>query len=444
MRCPQEPSPTTRVWPAAWVVVLGWTVLVAVPFALNLRQVQHATLRMATNEARANFRKDLAFRGWAAGHGGVYVPVDEQTPPSPYLAHIPNRDITHPDGTPLTLMNPAYMVRQLNEDFAEFNGATGHITSLKLLRPENAPDEWERAALKTFERGEAESLEFTSIDGEPYLRLMQPVMTNEGCLKCHAHQGYNIGDVRGGVGVSLPMTAYLNEERRGLTVLAASYAGLWLLGICAILFTARHIRQRILSQRRSEKESRQSLAQYRSLVDNTLAVTYRCAHNTDWTMHYMSSAVESLTGYPASDFINSSARTFESVIHPEDSPRVARDVNESVTAGRAWEIEYRVRHEDGSVRWVYEKGHSVVGEDGEIEFLDGFLLDITERRRNATLIEQARAQADDNARRAKDALADMERMNVVMMGREERVLEMKREVNGLLGQLGQTPKYEYT
>ncbi len=51
--------------------------------------------------------------------------------------------------------------------------------------------------------------------------------------------------------------------------------------------------------------------------------------------------------------------------------------------------------------------------------------------------------ADSSARRAQQALADMERMNAVMMGREQRVLEMKQEVNDLLDQLGQARRYEH-
>ena len=91
---------------------------------------------------------------------------------------------------------------------------------------------------------------------------------------------------------------------------------------------------------------------------------------------------------------------------------------------------------------MYEKGHGFTGDDGQIAFLDGFILDITERLQIVVAVEQARAQAEDNARRAEEAMADMERMNTAMMGREERVLEMKREVNALLCDLGRARKYE--
>ncbi len=92
----------------------------------------------------------------------------------------------------------------MNEDFTEAYGIAGHITSLKPLRPQNAADEWEKSALELFENGKTEIMEFTHVKGQPYLRLMKPLITQKGCLKCHEHQGYKVGDVRKPVGVSVP------------------------------------------------------------------------------------------------------------------------------------------------------------------------------------------------------------------------------------------------
>ncbi len=51
--------------------------------------------------------------------------------------------------------------------------------------------------------------------------------------------------------------------------------------------------------------------------------------------------------------------------------------------------------------------------------------------------------AEDHSRRASEAMEDMERMNAVMMGREERVLEMKQEVNDRLAEVGRARRYEH-
>ena len=160
-----------------WLIVLIWTSIITVLLVRDLNFINHESQNLAIKEARAYFKNEETFRFWAATHGGFYVPVTEHTPPNPYLSHIPERDLETPTGKQLTLMNPAWAVRQINENFAETNGVTGHITSLLPLRPENSPDNWERQSLESFEKGESEALEFTDIGGQLFLRLMKPLIT---------------------------------------------------------------------------------------------------------------------------------------------------------------------------------------------------------------------------------------------------------------------------
>ena len=170
-----------------------WTAIIAVSTVWDIIVIKRTTREIATKEARAHFNKAQAFRYWATAHGGVYVTIDKRTPPNPSLGHITDRDITTPSGKRLTLMNPSYIIRQLNEEFADLYGVIGHITSLRPIRPENAPDAWERSALEAFEKGSQEIVEFSKIQNTPYLRLMRPMITKEGCLKCHEIQGYITG-----------------------------------------------------------------------------------------------------------------------------------------------------------------------------------------------------------------------------------------------------------
>jgi hypothetical protein len=112
-----------------------WSVVILALVSFNIYRLQQVTRDIAIREARSNFNKDQAIRSWSTTHGGVYVPIDASTPPNPHLSHIPERDLTSLAGKKLTLMNPAYMIRQMNEKFAEEYGVKGHITSLKPLRP---------------------------------------------------------------------------------------------------------------------------------------------------------------------------------------------------------------------------------------------------------------------------------------------------------------------
>ena len=263
-------SPLSKMKWYAWSVAAGWTALLIGLLAWDVEHLHQDAENFAIKEARANFNKDQAFRYWASSHGGVYAPVDENTPPNPYLKHIPERDITTPSGKKLTLMNPAYMVRQMNEFFTKEYGIVGHITSLKLHNPDNVPDEWERKALEAFEKGEKELLEFSDIDGAPYIRLMQPLMTKKGCLKCHAYQGYKVGDVRGGVSVSMSMSDLLAERNKKILNQGLSHGIIWLLGLAGLFVGYVKVRRYFFERIYAEEKMQEAEEKATALLNATL------------------------------------------------------------------------------------------------------------------------------------------------------------------------------
>ena len=197
--------PFIRYCIGGWI---AWTLLIICLAIINIKQELDTSMDLAINTARSNLAKDKMFRLWATSHGGVYVQATDRTPPNPYLEHIPERDIITSKGKKLTLMNPAYMLSQMMREYKGLYGAKGHITSLNALNPKNVPDAWEIEQLNLFEKGEKESYELTSKKDIEYLRIMKPFLTKQGCLKCHGHQGYAVGNVRGGVSLSVPMLQF--------------------------------------------------------------------------------------------------------------------------------------------------------------------------------------------------------------------------------------------
>ena len=231
-----------------------WTALIALSLAWSIHVERRQLAELVENEARSHFNKDQAFRFWASSHGGVYVPVTEDTPPNPNLSHIPERDITTPSGKKLTLMNPAYMLHQMMNQFDELYGVKGRITSLQYLNPENAPDAWEIKALQAFEQGVKEVLEYTERDGQPYLRLMRPMIAQADCLKCHAGQGYKEGDIRGGVGVSLPLASFQQSSNKVIRQMCWVYGLLWLALLPVFSFFLRKMQSRLRERMEYEAE----------------------------------------------------------------------------------------------------------------------------------------------------------------------------------------------
>ena len=244
------------------VTIFFWTISLIGLLAWAVSKEEKLVFNYARLEAKANFNKDIALRNWAAKRGGVYVQASEDTPPNPYLAHIPDRDIITSDGKHLTLMNPAYMLRQIMNEFSDLYGIKGRITSLHPSNPINTPDPWEVTALEKFEQGINEVSEVARIDDKFYLRYMQVFYTNEGCLKCHPK--YKKGDVRGGVGVSVPLEPYLEIKQHTVQVLVYSYAVLWFVGLLGIFFVNHFARRQIYKQEKTEQVLREKTAVLKS------------------------------------------------------------------------------------------------------------------------------------------------------------------------------------
>jgi PAS domain S-box-containing protein len=120
--------------------------------------------------------------------------------------------------------------------------------------------------------------------------------------------------------------------------------------------------------------------QLRTLIDNVPGVSYRCACDEYWTMEFISTEIENLSGYPPTDFQQNRNRTYASIIHPDDVELVNEAVSSGVQKKHPYTIEYRVIHKDGSIHWVYEKGQGIFSEAGELLWLDGVILDVTDKK----------------------------------------------------------------
>ncbi|MBI5068093.1 MAG: DUF3365 domain-containing protein [Deltaproteobacteria bacterium] len=243
-----------RLVPYLLLVASGWT---AVTLASHRRQLalhQEQTVGVAHDVARAAFAKDLSYRRWAARQGGVYVPISDHTPPNPHLAHLPHRDVVTTGGARLTLVNPAYMTRQVFELSRAQYGLRGHITSLNPLAEGNRPDAWEEAALRRLDAGEPEVASVEQLDGEPYLRFLGAMVAERACLKCHADQGYREGDVRGGIAISVPLAPLLRLEEQEAREVGLRHLAMWLAGMAVLGYVAWGLRGRMREREGAQAE----------------------------------------------------------------------------------------------------------------------------------------------------------------------------------------------
>ena len=193
--------------------------------------------------ARSFFDQIVVTRAWNALHGGVYVPVTEDTKPNLYLED-PLKDIIVNEYLTLTKVNPAFMTRQIADIAAERKGVQFHITSLNPIRPGNAPTKREEKALKDFEKGVPEAIEFVAGVPSDSFFYMAPLITEAACLKCHAKQGYKKGDIRGGISVTLPFLPKIPAMALILSHAAIGLAGLAGIGMFAVKLNSAYDRIR--------------------------------------------------------------------------------------------------------------------------------------------------------------------------------------------------------
>lgn len=183
------------------------------------------------------------------------------------------------------------------------------------------------------------------------------------------------------------LDAVINSDKGMIGVVCAEHLGgprLWSNAEQSFLSSASVLAASVWSQHLRQiaaVELRESERRLRDLIENVPGAAYRCLLDADWTMQYISEAIESVSGYPASAFIDNAELSYASIIIIEDAPMVDAAVMAAVSSHQSWEIEYRIHHRDGGIRWVYEKGHALYSETGEVLSLAGFIHDITETKR---------------------------------------------------------------
>lgn len=240
-----------------------WLGMIVFSFHYQVEDDKKYAERVIFKQAEMFFKHIVQIRQWNSQHGGVYVPVTANNPPNPYL-EVSNRDVTTPDGIQLTLVNPAYMTRQLAELEKIGSGILFHITSLTPIRPENKADEWETKALKAFAKGAPFFTELTDIGGQPFYRYMGPLKLESDCLKCHADQGSKVGDIRGGISVSLPGEFIDDFVSDRVERLRKSHLLIAAVGLLALLIAS--WAQSKLSRRLTKAQSHLQLAYLDSLT----------------------------------------------------------------------------------------------------------------------------------------------------------------------------------
>ncbi|MGS0676330.1 PAS domain S-box protein [Shewanella sp. 125m-1] len=144
-----------------------------------------------------------------------------------------------------------------------------------------------------------------------------------------------------------------------------------------------------VAQRIKDSENR-----FRGLVTNIPGAVYRTRIGELWVMEYVSENIIDITGFPASDFIENATRSFVSLIVEQDLASTSQTIEDALLAHKSFEVQYRIKHRDGSIHWVHEKGNAIYGDDGHVLWFDGSINDITSSKLAQEEIAQSQQQLE--------------------------------------------------
>lgn len=153
-------------------------------------------------QAQTHFNAQINTREWNSEYGGVYVKPKKNQIPNPYLV---DNALKVNEKLTLIKINPAWMTRQLSE-LSQIKDFSFNLTSLTPINPNNKASEFEKRALEKFEKTQIK--EYYEFDDKNKFQYMGALVTNESCLVCHKLQGYELGDIRGGISVTLSSSEY--------------------------------------------------------------------------------------------------------------------------------------------------------------------------------------------------------------------------------------------
>jgi len=338
----------------------------------NNKELLESTIHQ---EAKNHFENIKMFRAWNSMYNGVYVKANGHIQPNPYLKD--NHTYTK-ENELLIRINPAWMTRQIAEMMNTQTKYKYKIASLNPLNPINMADGFEKEALEYFEKNKNKEY-FTRIDHEKNLyELVGRLLVEPSCLKCHAEQGYNVGDVRGGIRITIPISLYkeslhsldFHKNAQSIGVVVMSIA---ILLILYFILNSIYKKQAYLNELKDK---------YKELYDDyDFAISASKLGLWDWNIKnktiFFSKEWKKMLGYEEKE-ISNSLDEWDNRVHPSDKEQAYKDIEDNQNQKTEYyENIHRLRHKDGSWVWILDKGKTMFDEEGNPIRMLGFHTDIT-------------------------------------------------------------------
>ena len=145
----------------------------------------------------------------------------------------------------------------------------------------------------------------------------------------------------------------------------------------------------ITERKKIEETLRERERVWATLINNLPGFVYRCANDREWTMEYISHGCLEVTGYAPDDFIGNNNLAYNDIVHPDHREPLWEKWQKLLINKGVFEEEYPIIAKGGEARWVWERGRGIFSKAGQLLFLEGFILDITERKRSEETVQRS-------------------------------------------------------
>ena len=136
----------------------------------------------------------------------------------------------------------------------------------------------------------------------------------------------------------------------------------------------------ISARKITEASYRESERSKSVLLSHLPGMAYRCNYDKNWTMQFVSAGCYELTGYSSENLLYNRDLSFNDLINPEYREHLWNDWGNILPDKKPFKNEYEITTSTGERKWVLELGQGVYNEHGEVEALEGIILDITNRK----------------------------------------------------------------
>ena len=171
---------------------------------------------------------------------------------------------------------------------------------------------------------------------------------------------------------------------------------------------------------------------YRTLAESLPGIVYRVYIRESNRMQFFNNMLPTMTGYEVEELEGSQVCSLESLIVPEDRTDVMATVKNAIMEDKPFEVEYRLKHKDGRIRYFFERGRPIRGSDGKPLHIDGVILDITEHRQAEDALRKRETELEAQSHHLKEVNTAL---RVLLKQREEDKKDLEENVLSNVKQL---------